>query len=161
MTHIVQEISIDADPSTVFERAINKNILSHLCVKGAKVVGSSWPLELKEGATISVTWEQFGLVHQAIYRVTQYKVGQSLCLKQTRGLFKTWLLKISTQPSLKNGTLLIVMMTYQLSFHLFGAVANDLWLRNQMSQCALDLLKEVRGSLVNSSNERASQDRAL
>ena len=91
--------------------------------------------------------EKYQKGSEAIFRMTRFGISQPLTLmvdewsqpslmtlKQTEGPFKYWNQKIKVEPHSENNSLVTESVSYALPFGLFGNLADDLFIRADLSR---------------------------
>jgi ligand-binding SRPBCC domain-containing protein len=98
---------------------------------------------MRRGAEYELVMTRFGFSQPVRLRVDDYLKGTRLTYRQLEGLFASWVHTIKFEDHGENQTLVTDFVDYDVPFGLFGHLADDLFIRRDMTQILSDRLKRV------------------
>lgn len=134
---------ISADLKKTFDYFCNPDNVSDLLAGDIDVEVKKGAKNMAEDSEYSFNMTRFGLSQDIRLRVREIKNQSVLSYSQTEGLFKSWIHKQVFESEGINKTRVTDIINYELPLGFLGLLANDLFVRRDMSRIFENRLKRA------------------
>ena len=145
MAHIQCSAIVPADRQQVFDFLSNPNNLEELLQDHIDVDLLSAEAPLKTGTEYGFMMTRLGLAQEVRFEIQEVLPGSRLTYRQTLGLFKSWVHTQKFEDHGQGQTRVTDIVEYQLPFGLLGYLADDLYVRKDLTRILKDRLERAKG----------------
>lgn len=132
MGHLQASRLVPAPAGEVFQFISDLENLPLLLTPHVDLDFPSTPPQLSERSEVSCVLRRFGLEFPAVVRVEEFAPGERISYRLISGFFPKWnhseILKVHDERT----TLITDLVDFQLPFGVFGALADDLFMRRDL-----------------------------
>lgn len=144
MAHLQISQLISASRMEVFDYLTDPNNMPELLKPSLDVKVVTPEVALKRGNEVHFMMSRFGLSQSIRFRIEDILRGSRLSYRQSEGVFASWSHTIKFEEHGETGTLVTDLVDYQVPMGLFGHLADDLILKNDMSRLLAHRLQKAK-----------------
>lgn len=144
MAHLQISQLIPASRGEVFDYVTTPKNQPFLLAPAIHVEVLTPELELKRGSEAHFNMTRLGLSQSIRFRIEDVLRGSRLTYRQVEGVFAAWTHTMKFDEHAEKETLVTELVDYQLPFGLFGFLADDLVVKNDMKRLLEFRLQKVK-----------------